>query len=79
MRRILLYLFAACAVSLAAQTTPVGFGNAQRFTDEEVITIEVEQLKPESSTLKERKAAKAEAGRKRFFMEAYKKSNKLLY
>ena len=79
MRRIWILLFAVCAVSLAAQTAPAGFGNAQRFTDEEVVTVEIEQLKPESSALKERKAAKVKAGRKRFYMEAYKKSNRLLY
>jgi len=79
MRRILVLLFAIGAVSLAAQVTPANFGNAQRYTDEEVITIEIEQLKPESSALKERKAAKVKAGRKRFYMEAFRRSNRLLY
>ena len=79
MRNTILLLFALGAMSLAAQTTPAGFNNAQRFTDEEVITVEIEQLKPESSALKERKAAKVKAGRKRYYMEAYRHSNRLLY
>lgn len=79
MRKAILILFATGALSLAAQAVPEGFGNAQRFVDEEVFTVEIDQLKPESSALKARKTAKVKAGRKRFYMESYRISNKLLY
>jgi|GEM_PF-3101234 hypothetical protein len=79
MRRIVIALFASLAVGLSAQTIPAGFENAQRYTEIETVTVQVDQLKPESAALKERKIAQVKAGCKRQYMEAYKQSNRLLY
>ncbi len=55
------------------------FQNIEVYRDTEESQIQVDDLKPGQSTLKERQASKWNAGAKRVYLERFQKSNKLLY
>ncbi len=55
------------------------FRNVETYRDTEESQIQVDDLKPGQSALKERQESKSTAGAQRIYLERFQKSNKLLY
>ncbi len=63
----------------ATEDVRARFQNVEVFRDTEESQIQVDDLKPGQSAMKERQESKTTAGAKRIYLERFQTSNKLLY